>query len=42
VVEVVALVCDPTPLVEAVRTVLVSLGYDPARVKTERFGATGG
>ncbi len=35
-------VCGPTPLVEAVATALVSLGHDPARVKTERFGATGG
>jgi ferredoxin-NADP reductase len=36
-----AFVCGPTPLVEAVGTALVSLGHDPARVKTERFGATG-
>ena len=35
-------VCGPTPLVEAVASALVSLGHDPARVKTERFGATGG
>ena len=35
-------VCGPTPLVEAVATVLVELGHDPARVKTERFGPTGG
>jgi len=35
-------VCGPTPLVEAVGTALVDLGHDPARVKTERFGATGG
>src|ERR671910_1449716 len=37
-----ALVCGPTPLVETVATVLVELGHDPARVKTERFGPTGG
>jgi ferredoxin-NADP reductase len=37
-----AFVCGPTPLVEAVGSALVSLGHDPARVKTERFGATGG
>jgi ferredoxin-NADP reductase len=37
-----AFVCGPTPLVEAVGTALVDLGHDPARVKTERFGATGG
>jgi ferredoxin-NADP reductase len=37
-----AFVCGPTPLVEAVGTALVSLGHDPAQVKTERFGPTGG
>ena len=37
-----AFVCGPTPLVEAAATALVELGYDPARVKTERFGPTGG
>jgi ferredoxin-NADP reductase len=37
-----AFVCGPTPLVEATGTALVDLGHDPARVKTERFGATGG
>jgi ferredoxin-NADP reductase len=35
-------VCGPTPLVEAVATALVDLGHDPTRVKTERFGPTGG
>ena len=35
-------VCGPTPLVEAVATVLVELGHQPAFVKTERFGPTGG
>ena len=35
-------VCGPTPLVEAVATALVELGHDPALVKTERFGPTGG
>ena len=35
-------VCGPTPLVETVATVLVELGHDPARIKTERFGPTGG
>lgn len=35
-------VCGPTPLVEAAASALVGLGHDPARVKTERFGATGG
>jgi ferredoxin-NADP reductase len=37
-----AFVCGPTPLVEAAASALVGLGLDPARVKTERFGATGG
>ena len=37
-----AFVCGPTPLVEAVATALVEFGHDPARVKTERFGPTGG
>jgi ferredoxin-NADP reductase len=35
-------VCGPTPFVEAVAEALVRLGHDPLRVKTERFGATGG
>jgi ferredoxin-NADP reductase len=35
-------VCGPTPFVEAVAGALVDLGHDPARVKTERFGPTGG
>jgi len=34
-------VCGPTPLVESVSTLLVELGHDPARVRTERFGPTG-
>jgi ferredoxin-NADP reductase len=37
-----AFVCGPTSFVEGVADALVSLGHDPARVKTERFGATGG
>jgi hypothetical protein len=36
-----AFVCGPTRLVEHVATELVGLGYEPARVKTERFGPTG-
>ena len=35
-------ICGPTPLVEAVATSLVGLGHQPALVKTERFGPTGG
>jgi ferredoxin-NADP reductase len=37
-----AFVCGPTSFVETVASGLVALGYPPARVKTERFGATGG
>ena len=37
-----AFVCGPTSFVEAVAEGLVGLGYPQARVKTERFGATGG
>jgi ferredoxin-NADP reductase len=37
-----AFVCGPTPLVESVAAALVELGHDPAAVKTERFGPTGG
>jgi ferredoxin-NADP reductase len=33
-----AFVCGPTGFVEAVAAGLVELGYDPARVRTERFG----
>ena len=36
-----AFVCGPTRLVESVAGALVDLGYDPGRVKTERFGPTG-
>src|SRR5712691_11776559 len=35
-------VCGPTSFVETVASGLVELGYRPGRVKTERFGATGG
>jgi ferredoxin-NADP reductase len=37
-----AFVCGPTPFVESVAESLVQLGHDPAKVKTERFGPTGG
>lgn len=37
-----AFVCGPTPFVEAVAQSLVLLGHAPGRVKTERFGPTGG
>jgi ferredoxin-NADP reductase len=35
-------VCGPTGLVEAVANALVDLGHDAGRIKTERFGPTGG
>lgn len=35
-------VCGPTPLVESAAESLVNLGHEPARIKTERFGPTGG
>ncbi|HET9324197.1 MAG TPA: ferredoxin reductase, partial [Gaiellaceae bacterium] len=35
-------VCGPTPFVETVASALVELGHDPARIRTERFGPTGG
>ena len=35
-------ICGPTPLVESVATELVGLGHDAGRIKTERFGPTGG
>ena len=35
-------VCGPTAFVEVAAEALVALGHDPGRIKTERFGATGG
>jgi ferredoxin-NADP reductase len=37
-----AFVCGPTPFVESVTSALVELGHDPAVVKAERYGPTGG
>ncbi len=37
-----AFVCGPTSLVESVASLLVELGYEPSRIKTERFGPSGG
>ena len=34
-------VCGPTGLVESASNLLVALGHDPARIRTERFGPTG-
>ena len=35
-------VCGPTALVEVVAGALVELGHEPALIRTERFGPTGG
>ena len=35
-------VCGPTSFVEFVAELLVRAGHDPARIRTERFGGTGG
>jgi ferredoxin-NADP reductase len=35
-------VCGPTGFVEAVADGLVGLGHDPRRIRTERFGPSGG
>jgi ferredoxin-NADP reductase len=40
--EGVAFVCGPTRFVEAVADGLLAVGYAPERVRTERFGPTGG
>ena len=37
-----AFVCGPTDFVEAAAASLVALGHAPVRIKTERFGPTGG
>jgi ferredoxin-NADP reductase len=34
--------CGPTTFVETAASVLVALGHDPGRIRTERFGPTGG
>jgi len=34
-------ICGPTPFVETAAASLVTLGHEPGRVKTERFGPTG-
>jgi ferredoxin-NADP reductase len=38
----VAFVCGPTRLVETAADGLIAAGYEPGRVRTERFGPTGG
>jgi ferredoxin-NADP reductase len=34
-------VCGPTGFVEAAASILVALGHEPGRIRTERFGASG-
>jgi len=36
-----AFICGPTPFVETAAASLVTLGHEPERIKTERFGPTG-
>ncbi len=36
-----AFICGPTPFVETAAASLVTLGHEPVRIKTERFGPTG-
>jgi ferredoxin-NADP reductase len=40
--EPICFVCGPTGFVEAAADILVALGHDARRIKTERFGPTGG
>ena len=35
-------ICGPTGFVELAAELLIDLGHDPARIRTERFGPTGG
>ena len=35
-------ICGPTAFVETAASTLVGLGHDPGRIRTERFGPTGG
>ena len=34
-------ICGPTAFVEAIAGLLVDIGHDPSRIRTERFGPTG-
>jgi len=34
-------VCGPTAFVETIADALVTVGHEPGRIRTERFGATG-
>ncbi len=35
-------ICGPTPFVEVASALLLELGHEPERIRTERFGPTGG
>ena len=39
--EPIVYVCGPTGFVERVSDLLIDLGHDPAKIKTERFGPSG-
>jgi ferredoxin-NADP reductase len=34
-------ICGPSGFVEAIAGAMVAQGHDPARIRTERFGASG-
>ena len=40
--DTVAFICGPTGFVETAADLLVDIGHDPANIRTERFGPTGG
>ena len=40
--KMVTFICSPTQFVETAAAGPLSLGYEPARIKTERFGPTRG
>jgi ferredoxin-NADP reductase len=40
--KLVTFICSPTQFVETAAAGPLSLGYEPARIKTERFGPIGG
>jgi ferredoxin-NADP reductase len=39
--ELMVYICGPTPMVEAIATLMTGLGYLPEQIRTERFGPTG-
>jgi ferredoxin-NADP reductase len=39
--EPICYVCGPTGFVETVSNLLIFLGHDPSKIRTERFGPSG-